>query len=96
MDMNDVGGSDDIKCHIALAFPVDIDGERACLIRGRVKDDVPRFDIGQPVERRDDVARTARHRRVRDVDDLHEGSLIATLAPGFTWRRVSAYRRLRR
>jgi hypothetical protein len=71
MDVNDVGIGNDVERLRLLSFPVDIDSKRPAAIRAAIENDMPRLDIGKPIQRRNNVAGASGNRRVGNMNDVH-------------------------
>jgi hypothetical protein len=71
MDVNDVGFRYDVERLLLLSLPVDIDSKGSAAIRAAIEDNMPRLDIGEPIECGNNVAGTTRHRRIGNMNDLH-------------------------
>ena len=71
MDVDDVGIGNDVEGLLLLRFPVDIDSKGSIAVRTAIENDMPRLNIREPIKRGDNVAGTARNRRIGDMNDLH-------------------------
>ena len=71
MNVNDVGVCNDIERLRLLSFPVDIDSKSSAAISAAIENYMARLDVGEPIQCRNNVARTSGNWRVGNMDDLH-------------------------